>query len=286
MLIFFLIDFEKIKLDDINFINSFVLNYKINNEKIINNNYYADIKVNFNEKKIINYLIENKIEFINKTPNKFLIIIKETNDLNNYLLSDENKYYKFLKSSKNNSYISYLQIPNLDFNDRFIFNEDNFKNDLFEQNNILNIKYGTEYQILINSIKTNNINIFEVYMYYNNKKYFISNIPVNNLNYDNIFENITLNVIDKWKEINQINTSSINEIECEININNINELRYVRALLKSNILIQDLTLKSIKLNKNLYLILFVGNIENFKNSLQLNRLNLSFEKNLCNIVLV
>ncbi len=42
---------EKIKLNDINFINSFVLNYKINNERIINNNYYANIKVNFNEKK-------------------------------------------------------------------------------------------------------------------------------------------------------------------------------------------------------------------------------------------
>ena len=92
--------------------------------------------------------------------------------------------------------------------------------------------------------------------------------------------------INKWKEINQINTSSINELECKININNINELRYVRGLLKSNILIQNLTLKSISLNNNLYSIFFVGNIENFKNSLELNRLKLFFQNNLCNIVLV
>ena len=277
---------KKIKLDDINLINSFVLNYQINNEKIINNNYYANIKVNFNKKKIINYLMENKIDFINKTPNKFLIIIMEMKDLSTHLLSDENKYYQFLNNSINDSFIKHFQIPNLDFNDRFIFNEYHFKNNTFKQNNTLNKKYGTEYQILINSIKKNNIKIYEVYIYYNNEKFFVTKIPFNNLNYDNLFDIILLNTIDKWKELNQINTSLINQLECKININNINELSYVRTLLKSNILIQNLTLRSIKLNNNLYSILFVGDIENFKNSLQINRLNLFFRNNLCNIELV
>ena len=95
-----------------------------------------------------------------------------------------------------------------------------------------------------------------------------------------------MKTINKWKEINQINTSLINKLECNININNINELRYVRGLLKSNILIQNLTLKSIKLNNNLYSISFVGDIENFKDSLELNRLNLFYLNNLCNIVLL
>ena len=88
------------------------------------------------------------------------------------------------------------------------------------------------------------------------------------------------------KLYDQINTSLMNELECKININNINELRYVRGLLKSNILIQKLTLKSIKLNNNLYSIFFVGDIENFKDYLDLNRLNLFYQNNLCNIVLV
>ena len=123
-------------------------------------------------------------------------------------------------------------------------------------------------------------------MFYNNQKYFLSKIPIKNLSYDKLFNNILLKTINKWKEINQINTSLINEIECNIQINNINELRYVRGLLKSNILIQKLTLKSIKLNNNLYSIFFVGNIENFKDYLDLNRLNLFYQNNLCNIVLV
>jgi len=218
-------------------------------------------------------------------PKKFLIIIMETNNLNSYLLSDENKHYQFLNNSIKKSFIKYFQLPNLDFNDRFIFNEYHFTNNIFNHNNMLNKKYGTEYQILINSIKKNNIIIYDIHMFYNNKKYFVSKIPINKLNYDKIFEKILFNTIDKWKEINQINTSLINQLECKININNLNELRYVRSLLKSNILIQNIILKTIKLKNNLYSISFIGDIENFKNSLELNRLNLFFQNDLCNIVL-
>ena len=277
---------KKIKLKDINFINSFVLNYKIKNEKIINNNYFANIKINFNEKLIIKYFIENKIEFVNKDPDKFLVIILEQNDLKTYLLTDENNYYKYLKKSINESHIKYFQIPKLDFNDRYIFNEYHFNNNVFEQNNILNKKYGTKYQILISSIIKKNIIIYDIFIYHNNQKHFVLKIPIQNLNYDKLFDIILSSSINKWKEINQVNTSLRNELECKININNINELRYVRSLLKSNIFIQKLTLKSIELNNNYYSILFIGDIENFKNSLELNRLNLFYHNNLCNIELV
>ena len=80
--------------------------------------------------------------------------------------------------------------------------------------------------------------------------------------------------------------SSINEIECKININNISELHYVRSLLKSNILIQNLILKGIELNNNLYSILFIGDMKNFKDSLKSKRLNLFYQNNLCNIELL
>jgi hypothetical protein len=277
---------KKINFNDINFINLFILNYKINNEKIINNNYYAKIKINFNEKLIINYLIENKIEFINKVPNKFLLIILQKNNLNTYLFSDENNYYQYLNAKINETYKRYFEIPNLDFNDRFIFNEYHFTNDVFSQNNILNKKYGTEYQILINSINKNNDIFYDAYLYHDNQKYFLSKISIKNLSYDKLFDNILLKTINKWKEINQINTSVNNKLECKFKISNINELRHIRGLLKSNILVKNLTLKAIELNSNLYSILFVGDIKNFKNSLELNRLNLFYQNNLCNIELV
>jgi len=277
---------KKINYKNINLINSFVLNYKINNEKIINNNYSANIKINFNENIINNYLVENKIEFVNKVPDKFLVIILEENELNTFFLSEENTYYKFLNKSNNKSFLKFFKIPNLDFNDRFIFDEYHFENDLFNQNNILNHKYNTEYQILINSKKINNFFYYDINMFYNNKKYFVSKISIDNLKYEELFNGILSNIIDKWKEINQIQTSIINTLECIININNINELRYIRNLLKSNFLIQDFTLQSIELNNNLYSISFVGNIDNFKNSLEINRLNLFYDNKICNIQLI
>ena len=40
-------DYEKINTSNITFINNFILNIKINNEKIINNNYFSNVSVNF-----------------------------------------------------------------------------------------------------------------------------------------------------------------------------------------------------------------------------------------------
>ena len=277
---------KRIKLNDINFVNTFILNYKIKNEKIINNNYYSKIKINFHEDLIIHYFIENHIQFIDKIPDKFLIIIFEQNNLHNYLLSKENNYYKFLIKSTNTSFNKYFLIPNLDYNDRFLFNKYHFENDVFQNNNLINKKYKTEYQILINSIRSKNLIINDVFLFHDNNKYFVTKIPIKNLDYENLFNNILSSTLNKWKILNQIDTSLYSMLECEININNIYELSYVRNLLKSNKWIDNLILKSIELNKNLYQISFIGNIDSFKNSLQKDRLNLFFNNNTCNIKLI
>ena len=87
-------DFNKINTNNILFINSFILNLKINNEKIINNNYYSIVKVNFNEHLIVDYLIDNEIGFVDYLPSKFLILILEQNNIKNHLLSKDNNFYK------------------------------------------------------------------------------------------------------------------------------------------------------------------------------------------------
>jgi len=277
---------ERINTEDINFINKFILNYKINNEKIVNNNYYSKIKINFNIDLIFDYFIKNKMQFVDQIPGKFLIIILEQNELQNYLLSEENSFYKFLINSNNKLFNQHFIIPNLDYNDRFLFNKYHFENDKFNQNKLINSKYETEYQILVRSNKKNNLLLIDIYLFYENKKYFITKIPINKLNYKKLFNKILSKSLNKWKELNQIDTSLINTLECKININNILELSYVRNLLKSNRLIQDIILKSIKLNQNLYKISYFGDIDILQNSLQINRLNLTNYKNTCNIELV
>lgn len=279
-------NYHKIEIDNILFVNKFILNFKINDENIINKNYYSKVKVNFNKNLIIDYLIDNKIEFIDRYPSKFLIIIYEENNIKNNLLSSENNFYKFLNYTNNNLLKDNFIIPDLDFNDRFIFDKNNFLNDNFAKNNRLNSKYQTEYQILLHSKKENNFYNNVVFFYFENKKYLLFKYKIHLLNYDIFFTEILFSAIDQWKKLNQIDPNIVNTLNCKININNIYELGYVRRQLKNNKMIKTFNLKSIKLNENLYEIKYFGYLNIFKNTLYRNRLDLLFKNDSCFIKLI
>ena len=279
-------DFDKIYINNISFINKFILNLKINDEKIINNNYYSKIKVNYNKTLIINYLIENKINFVDYLPSKFLIIILEQNEINNHMLSNDNNFYKYLNSVNDKLFKDYLLLPNLDYNDRYTLNKSNFLNNQFEKNNLLNKKYKTDYQILVHSTKENGLYITKVYLLYKNQKYEVSQIIKNKLNYKFLFNKILSSSLDKWKQLNSINPMVINMLDCKISISNIHELSYVRKKINKNNIVKKFNLKTIKLNDNSYQIIFYGNIDIFKKSLRKDRLNLSINDNFCNIKLI
>ena len=71
-------DYQKISKNiDLDLANTFIKNIIINDEKIINDNYYSRMKINFDKKKIIFYLRENKIPYIEYLPTEFLTIILE-----------------------------------------------------------------------------------------------------------------------------------------------------------------------------------------------------------------
>ena len=281
-------DYLKINTTNIFFINNFILNIKINNEKIINNNYFSNISINFNKKLIIDYLIDNKISFVDYLPSKFLIIIFEQDNITDNLLSKDNRFYKYLLNNNNNNNLlkNFFLIPDLDHNDRYIYDKNNFLDDNFIQNNKLNNKYETNYQILLHSTRTNKVYYNEVFLFYNNKKYLIFDNQINKLNYDNLFNQIKINSLNKWKQINKIDTSIVNDLDCKININNISELTYVRNKLQSNLIVKKLNLKTIQFNKNTYQILFFGARSVFIKSLERDRLKLFINDNSCSIKLI
>ena len=81
-------DYNKIKRDiNEDFINFYIKNIVVNDEKIINNNYYSNIKINFDKKKIINYLREKKFSYVEYLPEEFFVIIFEDYKLQKNLLS-------------------------------------------------------------------------------------------------------------------------------------------------------------------------------------------------------
>ena len=257
---------------DLNFINKFILNMTINEEKIVNNNYYAKIKINFNKKLIINYLIKNKIQYVDDIPDNFL--------------SNKNNYYRYLLYSNNQLFNNFFLIPNLDFNDRFILNEISNENDYINKINKLNNKYKTNYQVLMHSRFIDDKYNIKIILIDKNEQFLLEEINIKNLNYEKLFYEVHLKTLNQWKKLNEINTSLINSLECKININNIYELKHVRNLLKSNHIIKSIDLKSIELHENIYNILYFGNINLFQKSLNKSRLILFFNNNICNIKLI
>lgn len=277
---------KKINITEISFINSFILNFKIKDEKIINNNYYSKIQINFNDNLIFDYLIKNKIPYVDQNASKFLIIVIIQDELQTYLLNQDNVYYSFLDSSENLSYSQNFILPNLDYNDRYLFNKYEGEFDDLNQINNLAKKYDSRYQILIESSKRNNLYDNSIYLIFNNKKYFLKKIQNSQFEFDQLFSQVIYLSKNKWKEINQIDTSFSNTILCKLKINNIKELIYVRKFLTFNRIIKNFQLNTIELNQNLYEITYFGNLFVFNNVLEKHRLSLIRENNSCIIKLI
>ena len=55
-------------------INLFIKNIIVDDEKIINNKYFSKVKINLKKKKIIEFLRQKKIPYVDYYPNKFLLI--------------------------------------------------------------------------------------------------------------------------------------------------------------------------------------------------------------------
>ena len=64
-----------IKNINIDLINTFIYGIEIYEEKINNNNYFSKLKIAYDNSKIINYIINNNINYVSYEPEKFLIII-------------------------------------------------------------------------------------------------------------------------------------------------------------------------------------------------------------------
>ena len=271
---------------DVSFVNKFILNIKVNDEKIINNNYYSKIKINFNKNLIIDYLIEKKISYIDYHPDSFLLVIYDENDFEKNFLSKNNAYYEYLNNHQNEIFTEIFKLPNLDFNDRFIINNNDLESNYLKKINLLGKKYNSKYIIFIHSKYTNNIKKIFFYLISNNTQILIGEKKIKNVIYNDLLMYSHFLAVDKWKNLNQIDTSIVNILDCKIKINNINELKFVRNILLSNRIIKKFDLKSIMYNENVYNIAYYGNLEVFKTSLESDRLKLLILNNQCSIKLI
>lgn len=265
------------------FVNQFILNIKFNDEKIIKDLYSSKIKINFNVDLLIDYFIDNKINYINFIPEKFLLIVFEENNIKNQILSKNNKIYSYLLNLDEELLNEYYIIPNLDFNDRFIINETNINLENILPHIKLNEKYNINYQIFLHLKKEDNHYDIKYYLIDKDEKIFIDKKKITQLKYDTLLKDIYSESLDKWKTLNEINISNITNLDCRVKINNIYELKFFIKILTSFSLIESFNLKYIKYKENVYTLSFYGDINLLKESLENKRLKLFFINNECNI---
>ena len=265
-------------------INTFIKNIVINNEKIIDERYISEIKINFNKKKILEFFRIKKLPYVEYHPDKFLLIILENNDINNNLFTKNNSYYKFFKESlKKNNY--FFRIPNLDINDRFILNEDDILNRDFNKINNFFKKYNSNENIIV-IVKEHKDEIIYNLILFSDENILENEKILKKNQIDSFFKTLENDTINLWKQINKIQNETLNFISCEINYFNMLELKEIRNNLKNVSVIKNFTTKKLSYKNIEYDINYYGNTNILIKIFKMNKLKIYLNKNKCVIRLI
>ena len=265
------------------FINPFIKNIVINEEKIIDDRYVSKIKINFNKKKLIKYFRKNKISYVEYHPDKFLLIIYEINKINHNLFTKNNNYYNFINqnSEMNNIFL----IPNLDINDRYILKKEDIENRNLEKINNFSKKYNLN-EIIIVIVNNEEIDLSYDLVVYSNGKNQEKKLNFNKNKFDEFFQILENETLDIWKSINKIQNSEINIINCKVNYFNMLELKEIRNKLNNVSTIKESNKKSISIKNIEYEIKYFGDINILIKLLKLNQLKINFVNDNCLIKLI
>ena len=228
------------KLSSLKNIYSLVESFSIVDEKFVDNKYISIFEVEFNKKKLFNYL-QNKNIFpsIPKDKDLLLIPILINNDKNQLLLFSENAFYTNWNKSDENYFLLNYILPNEDIEDINLIKK-NINN--IEDYNFYEIisKYAIkDYIILILFQKDNNFNaLMKINL---NNKLIISNKKFTwdeNQSVENVIQKLKLEFENHWKKLNIINTSIKLPITISVNSKNYNLVKQLENKL------QDLDLVS------------------------------------------
>ena len=261
-------DFNKVKSIRLNEIKSMIESFTIQDEKFIDETYYLKIGVNFDKRKIYNYL-EKKNIFPSQIKNeKFLflpLIIDENN--NNIIIYSDNPIYEKWNLDTNKNYLINFLLPTEDLEDlNFIKNNiDNIENYNFQEiikkyylnNSIISIIFKNKDDIKVLSkiyIEDKEIilnNTFKSYNFNNKEElnYFIEELKM-------IYE-------DLWKKQNEINTSIKLPLIIKIDNQNLSVSLKIENIFKEIDLISYYSIKNFDKDYIYYEIIFNGTPKNF-----------------------
>ena len=250
-------------------------NFSINDEVFVDNKYIAKFDVQFNKRKILNYLNDkNLIPSSAKKIEVFLLpILIDTNSNELYYLNQNIFFNNWNYNSKNYHLIKYV-LPNEDIEDYNIIknNINNIENYNFKE---IIKKYNLKNEIILIILKSNTqMRVFSKIKF--GKKNLLSNNVYNLVNIEkeeeinSIIYNIKNTYEDKWKSINKINTSIALPIRLSINAENTKFSEKLENFLFSIDLISDFSIEKFNNKEIVYKIIFNGNPNKLLNIMSLN----------------
>lgn len=264
------------------FINTLIKNIIINDEKVVNDKYFAKIKINFDKKKIIDYYRKKNFPYVEYYPDKFLLIIHQYNLLNDSLFTKNNKFYSYKKNNLVENDI--FKVPNLDINDRYILSKESIKNRNIEKINNFAKKYNLD-EIIVVIANTNNNKIDYDLILLSNERIIEKKFTENTIDIEKFFKNLEFESLNIWKEINFIQNKNLNYLNCRITYYNMFELKEIRNNLSKVSVVNNLNIRSLSFKSIQYDIYYYGNFKILTNILNLNKLKIKNKNNNCNISL-
>ena len=147
-------DKSKINIISLKDKKSLIENFSINNEMFIDNKYIAQFNVQFNKRKIINYL--NSKGFIPSSPTEievFILPILINENSNELYYLNQNIFYNNWNSNKKNYHLIKYILPNEDIEDYNIIkqNINNIENYNFKE---ITEKYNLKHEIILIILKS------------------------------------------------------------------------------------------------------------------------------------
>ena len=263
-------DYKKVKNIKLNEIKAMVDSFSIKEEKFIDQNYYVNLGVSFNKKKIFKYLERKNIFPSQIIKEKFLFIpiIIDENDNDLKIFSNNLVYEKWNTINQEYYLINYL-LPTEDLEDLSIIkkNYDLIENYDFKEiikkyyleNCIIALffKNGQEVRILSKIITKNKVVI-------NNDSFPEFDLQ-NEEKINSLISKLKNTYEDTWKNYNQINTSIKLPIVLRVDNQNFTKLINFENTLSELDLVNYFSIKKFN-NKYLYYeIIFNGTPTNFLN---------------------
>ncbi len=249
-------------------IKSFVESFSLRDEKFIDNNYQAKINVDFNKKDLINYFNSKGIITSSINPIDVMILPIMIDLKNNQIFSysDNPIFLNWNLNKKKTHQINYV-LPNEDIEDFSIIRKNISDIENYNFNEIFN-KYNIKNRILLVSLKQYNLlKVFSKLNLESNEMYINKNFKNFNLrNLDQINEiilDLKNDYENKWKSLNEINTSIVLPIRLSVDANNFLLSNNLEDYLNEVDLISNYKIENLNSKQIIYKIIFNSTPDKF-----------------------